>query len=422
MRLISFSPEHLQSEEVLPFDVFDADGSLLLPARERLNDRAARLALHARQKIFAEARAVAAWRRRLAQRVDALVRSDALLSVIAKARAEPGRPLHGDEEPAQVWEALVYLLNTALRDPTPEQGWLERLLLVHARVRELSAHRMDEALLYYFYSGARHAEHYSSHQSLRCMLVCGEVARALGWDTEHIELLEIAALTMNVTMRRLQDRLALQTAPLLDPAVRAQIAGHAAEAAQLLSHSGVTEPAWLEAVRGHHDDSLEPLPFEQLTAGQRLALLLRRVDIYCAKLSRRAGRVSMTAMQAASEVCLGADGRPDLLGGALLKAMGLYPPGSFVQLANGELGIVLSRGARANQPLVAVLVNAHGLPLPTPLLRVTSQPNSSVRAGLRPDQVPVRPSMDQLHALGATVAVDAAVHGGLAEHLSEPVT
>jgi hypothetical protein len=280
---------------------------------------------------------------------------------------------------------------------------------------------MDEALFYYFYSGARHAEHYSSHQSLRCMLVGGEVARALGWDAEHIELLEKAALTMNVTMRRLQDRLALQPPSSLDDAVRAQIASHPAEAAHLLSHSGITEPAWLEAVRRHHDGSLEALPFEQLTTGQRLALLLRRVDIYCAKLSRRAGRVSMTAMQAASEVCLGADGRPDLLGGALLKAMGLYPPGSFVQLANGELGTVLSRGARANQPLVAVLVNAHGLPMPTPLLRVTSQPSASVRAGLRPDQVPVRPSMGELYALRAIAAADTAVPSGLVAHVSEPV-
>ena len=43
-------------------------------------------------------------------------------------------------------------------------------------------------------------------------------------------------------------------------------------------------------------------------------------------------------MQAAREACLGPTGVPDEIGGALLKAVGLYPPGSFVELACGEIG------------------------------------------------------------------------------------
>ncbi|WP_157271321.1 HD-GYP domain-containing protein [Azohydromonas aeria] len=398
MRLISLSPEYLESEEVLPFDVFDAEGNLLLHARQSLQDRTTRTTLRTRG-IYADSRSVADWRRRLTARVDALVRGNETLAVIAKARAEPRRQAEESSRPGEEWEALVHLLDAALRQSEPEQPWVERVLEVQARVRALTAQRMDEALFHYVYNGARHAEHYSSHQALRCMLIAGEVARELGWDAADIVVLERAALTMNVGMRRLQDRLALMVAPKLDDNVRKLIARHSEDGAQQLLNSGVAEPDWIEAVRHHHDAALESLPYERLSTGQRLALLLRRVDIYCAKISRRAGRAPLTAMQAAGQSCLGPDGRPDRIGAALLKALGLYPPGCFVQLASGETGIVLARGARANHPLVAALVNARGQALMSPLLRDSAQPGLTVRAALRPDQVPVQPSMPALRQL-----------------------
>ncbi|MDZ5455288.1 HD-GYP domain-containing protein [Azohydromonas lata] len=160
----------------------------------------------------------------------------------------------------------------------------------------------------------------------------------------------------------------------------------------MLVQGGVDDLVWLETVRLHHDASVENRPLEQLTPGQRLALLLRRVDIYAAVLSRRTARAALTPMEAARKVCLGADGRPDLVGAALLRTTGLYPPGSFVELVSRELAVVFSRGARADQPLVAVLVNAQGEPLLEPRLRDTAQLGCAVRKAVRPDQVPVEPS------------------------------
>ena len=399
MRLISLSPEYLEAEDRLPFDVFDAEGNLLLAASEPMAGQAVRATLRSRSGVFAEAAAVADWRRRLAARVDELIRRNAPLSAIARARAEPARQAASSAKPGEEWEALVYLLDAALREPSPQQPWVQRVMDVLARAREMASRRMDEALFHYIHNGARHADHYSSHQALRCMLIAGEIGRELGFGEELLAQLDRAALTMNVAMRRLQDRLALMAAPKLDAAARSVIDHHGAEAERLLIAGGVTDPVWLEAVRLHHDDSLQRLPPQQLTPGQQLAVLLRRVDIYCAKISRRAGRTALTAMQAAGQACLGADGRPDRIGSALLKVVGLYPPGCFVQLASGETGIVLARGARADQPLVAVLLNARGTVLMSPLLRDTSQRPLGVRAALRADQVPVQPSLAQLHAL-----------------------
>lgn len=301
------------------------------------------------------------------------------------------------------WKGLVRMTDAALTQPDSSSFWVEGVNDLHNHMRSLTAWRLDEALCHFIYQGARHADDYSSRQALRCAFIAGALAGSLGWDAKLIEAVEKAALTMNVAMRRLQDQLARQSDAGIDEDTRKLIARHSLDGAKLLLASGVTDHAWLETVRFHHDSSLEGLSMEQLTPGQRLALLLRRVDIYSAMLSRRVTRSALTPMQAARKACFGPDGRPDRIGAALLKTIGLYPPGSFVQLCNQETGVVLSRGVRPNEPLVAVLVDAYGEPLSDPRLRDTARPGHAVRTELQPDLVAVdlpATKWATLHSLG----------------------
>ncbi len=63
---------------------------------------------------------------------------------------------------------------------------------------------------------------------------------------------------------------------------------------------------------------------------------------------------------------------------ALIKEMGIFPPGSFVKLANGDTAIVLRRGESANTPEVQSLVSTDGWVFPDPLLRNTSKPEFKI--------------------------------------------
>lgn len=404
VKFVLLSPQQLPLDEPLPFNLYDLEGQLLLAAHHRLDDPVLRAQLVERaelQEVQAEERELADWRRRLGQAVLQAMQRNVPLGEIARVRAAQGRAEAGAAlvvAPGEEWSVLVGALESALREAHPERDWLERVERVRQRLRRLSTHRFDEALCHLIYQGGRHADSYSSHQSLRCMLVAGEAARALGWDEPRVVSLESAALTMNVAMRQLQDTLARAGAEVDVPA-RVQIARHAAEGARLLADSGLADTLWLEAVRLHHHDGLRALPLSLLSPAQQLAVLLRRVDIFCAKLSRRSSRGPMNALQAAREACLGTDGRPDDVGAALLKAVGLYPPGSFVELASGERGVVRSRGARADQPLVAALTNAQGLALGEPVLRDTAQPRFAVRGAVHPDTVRVQPPLAKLMAL-----------------------
>ncbi|MBI5258690.1 MAG: hypothetical protein HY855_19455 [Burkholderiales bacterium] len=399
MNLVPFSKQYLRLNEALPFGLRDAAGRLLLAAGSRV-DRPAVLEELRSAELYAEESESSDWRRRLGGAMDAMLLRNAPLGRIADARPDPQR-----EEAAgmrqftlrfgEQWEELTAALESLLRDPASDRNWQLRLQTLCDRVRTMGERRMDDSLYHLIYTAGHSTERYSSHHALLCLLVARETARLLGWDEALVGSLERAALTMNLSIRRLQDMLAAH-APTITAAMRAELDLHPAKSAEMLAASGVTDLAWLEIVKLHHDSSRKSMPLSALSGPQQAARLLHRVDIFTAKLSRRATRIPATPVSAAREACLGADGAPDEIGGALLKAVGLYPPGSFVLLASGEIGIVIGRGRRANLPVVAALVAASGAPMGTPALRDTLDKRYAVKSAVSVNEVKVIPPHDRL--------------------------
>ena len=75
--------------------------------------------------------------------------------------------------------------------------------------------------------------------------------------------------------------------------------------------------------------------------------------------------------------------------GAFIRMMGVYPPGSMVRLASGELGVVVRSGEKAHLPLVATLTNAAGESTPTSVLRDSANDAHAVVALLSPQAMPL---------------------------------
>ena len=317
--------------------------------------------------------------------MDLKIRQGASLKDVASVRPEAPRD---SATPVTLslteqWQDLVVQLDAVLRDVSPGTDWRGRLFGVHARSRQLADKRVDASLYHLVYEAGHSTLKYSCHHALLTLLICEQAAPLLGWQQPWIDSLGRAALCMNVAMLRLQDLLANSDRPMSSD-VRAEIASHAARGALQLQYAGLGDPLACAVVGLHHDATLADLPLAELTPERQVARLLRRVDIFAAKLSRRVSRPPMSPVQAAREACLDAQGVPDEIGGALLKAVGLYPPGSFVRLVSGELGIVVARGRRANLPLVASLVSASGDPLGEPALRDTIDSKHAVQAAVSP--------------------------------------
>jgi HD-GYP domain-containing protein (c-di-GMP phosphodiesterase class II) len=398
VNLSPFSKQYLRMGEALPFPLRDGGGRLLLAANVRMDDPKTFAGLQAAE-LFADDHESNEWRRRLGSAMDTAMRQNATLQKIADIRppAERERSAGPAKGLGEQWGDLTTVLDVALRDLRADTPWMSRLLAVHERASRLAEQRLDASLYHLIYTAGNGTERYSSSHGLLCLVVVIEAASKLGWDAPLVNSLSMAALTMNSSMRRLQDQLAASDLPV-SAASRAAIDEHAEQSALMLREAGVADPVWIEIVRLHHDDSLKGQPLDELTPAQRAARLLRRVDIFTAKLSRRATRGPMSPVQAAREACLGPSGTPDEIGGALLKAVGLYPPGSFVELVNGEICIVVARGPRANLPVVVVLIGADGAHRGNAAQRDTHDRRYAVKGAVSAATVRVTPPHEALMA------------------------
>ena len=74
----------------------------------------------------------------------------------------------------------------------------------------------------------------------------------------------------------------------------------------------------------------------------------------------------------------------------------MYPPGSYVRLQNGEIGVVTHKGKQPSAPVVHALLGPRGAPLSFPIQRDTSKTLFAIREALYPEQADVRFSMQQL--------------------------
>ena len=320
--------------------------------------------------------------------------SAAEASTVADAAATP--PLTSAEA-VEGWNQLCRLMGVLLRQPEPDAAWRMQLNTVMLACRALARRDVDAALYLLLQLGAAEGGRYSTCHAMLCALICELCSNALGWTAEETTSLVHASFTMNLSMTELQDALVNQQSPLT-AVQREQVDSHAQHSATLLEAAGVDDALWLEVVRLHHAQDTDTVE-EGASAGTRLAALLHRVDVYTAKLSGRVGREPKSPAIAARDTCLGVDGKPDRVGGVLLRTLGLYPPGCFVQLANGDFGVVVERGIKAHTPCVAALRREDGGMYNLPRLRRASESAHAVRHGVTGSAVNVR--CDHLRILNA---------------------
>ena len=91
--------------------------------------------------------------------------------------------------------------------------------------------------------------------------------------------------------------------------------------------------------------------------------------------------------------------RVDEAGAALVKTLGVYPPGAFVRLATQEVAVVLRRGATATAPRVAVVMTRDGMPTGVMIPRDTSQAAWKITGVVAYRDIRVQLPLDRLLAL-----------------------
>lgn len=218
---------------------------------------------------------------------------------------------------------------------------------------------------------------YASRHAVHTATAACLAATRLGWSDTQRQCVLRVALTMNIAMADLQNRLVTQLSPVTT-LQRAEIQSHPERSAVMLEMAGVTDVDWLEAVRQHHEEDNGAGYPRRLAQVHEVALLVHSADCFTAKLSPRVKRQPLLA-DAAARLQYQA-GKGDMMTAALIKEFGLYPPGCAVRLKSGETGMVMRRGDSASTPVVAVVTDRSGGLLPEPARRDTSQAGFGIAA------------------------------------------
>lgn len=404
MHLVPVSVESIRVHQPLPFPLMDKNG-VLLAKRSFIIDSREDLAAMAQRGggLYIDVADSEAHHRAYVESLHKLVRNNKSLGEIANAQITADmlavRDAQNNDRPD--WLDLQMQANTLLRDSNATQ-FMERLLRLNDRLNWLSRQNPDGTLFALVHLSATELHMYSATHSMLVSVMCGLAAReVLKWSTERETQLSRAALTMNLGMTVLQDQLNRQIeAPTLIQ--RRVIDAHAARSADVLAEMGVDDPVWLEAVVNHHTNV--PGPLESRTPAQQIARLIQRADMFAARLAPRTSRTPISPA-AAMQACYFDENREvDEAGAALIKAVGIYQPGTFVRLATDEIAVVIKRGINTSTPRVAVLVSRSGMPTMEPTVRETSTRDFRIVASVPHRAVKVQVNLERLLPLTAAPA------------------
>ena len=399
MNLVPLSIDSIHFGQPLPFVLRGADGALLaqkgfiIRNRADLNTMLARgVQLHVDTDESGEShRAYLAGLQRM-------LIADTNLGEIASMKmsaADSTERDRADTGPAD-WPALQERATQLLRSPQVSD-FGTRFQALHEELVRHSTQSPDATVLALVYLSAQETRLYSATHAMLVSCVCMVTAReVLRWPEAHTLTLGRAALSMNVAMTELQDQLTQQAQPLTTAQIAA-VESHAARSETLLRQLGVADPLWLEAVRNHHHRL--PGPMADKTEAQQMARLIQRADIFGARLAPRVGRLPMPVTAAMQASYYDEQQQVDEAGAALVKALGIYPPGAFVRLATQEIAIVLKRGPSATTPRVAVVMNRSGMPTGEMIPRNTAQPSCKITGPVAHKDVRVQLQVARLVAM-----------------------
>ena len=407
MNLVTVNIDSIRVGQPLPFSLRDEGGVLLAHKGFVVSSRAELdLIVGQRGNLFVDVSESESQRRAYVGKLHSLVREDRTLGQIAGAQMLSS-DLDGRHDTADTGEAdwldLQQQTHAMLRDSNPA-SFGNRLNKLQDQLNRHAHLSPDGTLFALIHLSSTEMQLYSATHAMLVSVMCALAAHdVLKWPAELEGTLCRAALTMNISMTDVQDRLAIQKEPP-SPEQRQQIEQHPERSANMLRQLGVGDPRWLEAVLDHHTKT--PGPLGGRTEGQRMARLIQRADMFAARLAPRASRLPEAPASAMQASYFDENRQIDEAGAALIKAVGIYSPGSFVRLSTNEIAVVIKRGANTTTPRVAILINRNGMPTGELIVRDTSQSEFRIVSSVAHRDVKVKINLQRLLVLTKSPASD----------------
>jgi len=362
--LVRIAPGALVIGRPLPWDVYDADGNVLL-------------------------------------RQGYVIQTESQLEhLFERGRFKPRKiDLPKEEEfqdnrqrnPFADYAELLITLETTINAITSREESAEKRLLGLSRMLERTCVEAPDATLalVHLYSVNPNIH----EQILFYGILCQFIARQFGLDNKRTRILTAAALSANLALVPVADKLNSSNI-ILSREQREVIQKHPDRSVRALESAGITNKLLHKIIAQHHeyaDGSGYP---ENLSGADILpeAEILALAERYVAMITKRAYRNRMDIIEARKMVSTLADGkfRP-AVPRALLEVLGYYPPGVLVRLDNNEVGVVTRRANKSRGPFVQAIFNPRGHRYNGTFERDTSLMDYMIR---EPEEPETMPSMD----------------------------
>lgn len=296
-----------------------------------------------------------------------------------KENQQNSRPFQDHSSPFELLAGMQQRLGSIFSSIHAKQDGMEdRVMKFCNELKELCTRYPDAAL------GAVHlcsTTPYTLCHPLHVAILSEMMARREGYNDDRTNSVLAAALTSNISILELQEQLHQQPEPLTDNQ-REQIQNHPLDSMRILQDAGVTNRLWLDIVAQHHEridgsGYAKGLPARSILKESQLVGIS---DRYAAMITPRAYRPCLSSREVLRELFLNKHRDFDEVTQiAFIKELGVYPPGTYVELANGEKSIVVKRSTNSNRPLVSSIMNGDGKPYANPLRRNTADSNYRIK-------------------------------------------
>lgn len=219
--------------------------------------------------------------------------------------------------------------------------------------------RNPNAMIWLSHVQQQHA--HTAEHGLHVALLAISLGRHLGLPRQSLEILGLCGLLHDVGKSKV-DREILDKPGKFSAEEWLQMQRHAEYGRDMLLHDPLLPPVVIEAVYSHHE-RIDGNGYPRGIAANELSFYTRIitiVDAYDAMISYRPYQSPRTSAEAIKIIYEERGTQFDQsLAVKFIESMGLYPPGSLIEMQSGEVGIVIAADPKARlNPTVALLTNS----------------------------------------------------------------
>lgn len=205
---------------------------------------------------------------------------------------------------------------------------------------------------------------YTVGHSVRVASLAVYVGSRMGWDDRDLLEIGTAGLLHDIGKCRIPDEILMKKGALTNEEYEI-VKHHPKDGTEILRAQNNISSLALAAAWGHHHRFDKGGYPEQPHWGVRhpVTALLQICDVFEALTAIRPYKTALQPQEAYSIMLADKGGFHPALLAAFIQIVGLYPPGTYVQLVDGRIGMVMDETGKIDRPKIIITTTQVGQPL-----------------------------------------------------------